>query len=671
MKTTFLLLIGALCILAQLPKPFITSKLETGVAEMKGNFTPLPAGQLPELTLKGATAAKIWVDPPRGYFTIELDTPLAGGEKVEVCLTSGGNTTCSEPTTVRNIESSKIEITGVEGIYGFDTVTVRFKPIPKLSGEPKITVTAGDTIATETVSAKEASAGLKKIKLDSVLAPPVKINASATNSHEANPAYAAIVLTKLPTEGDLKIAGIAPESVKHVCIAIISSNFSALETERYLDTSSPNKENTSSPNKEKLDPNPESISTCRERIERLRFKRDERGSFADVAGTILEEHRVTVDPKTGFALTLGAPLGAGMKVFVREVFDTSKGDITAESGPEETVLSSGLDWGRVRANMSLGAAVNVNGENTPEAAPYLSLQIDGSLFQKLIEKKRSKQGSTSISKEDFELKKLSLGLHWLTNFRLTQTGTLSSPTAPSVALNSVQSAVFQMGFYAPVRFSGMDWVYRGDQFTAFLAPIFKSGFTIIENGVLLKSTTTTTQKNYLCTAPPCVTASTSNTSALRSLSPAPHALYGVRFGVLKYETISRARRNRQMAHSPQMYIDLTWGQDQAYAVPRSPQEKTRELNGQDATGAWRGQELVSVTEFAFDKRLGVEARLKIPNFPVEVGMDLNQAWQRPLYSLGNPVVDGKAVRYSDFRFIVAFRVDAAKTLFGLLNKPAK
>jgi hypothetical protein len=661
MKTTFLLLISALCILAQLPKPFITSKLETGVAEIKGNFTPLPAEQLPELTLKGATAAKIWVDPPRGYFTIELDTELAGGENLEVCLSSKGQTTCSDVAVVRTIKSSEIEITGVEGVYGFDTVTVRFKPIPKLTGEPKITVTAGNMSATESISAKEASAGLKKIKLDSVLAPDLQINASAKNSQSAGPAYAAIVLTKLPTEGDLKVSGTAPESVKHVCIAIISSNFSALETERYLDASTPNKK--------KSDPNPDKTATCRERIERLRFKRDERGSFADVAGTILEEHRVTVDPKTGFVQTLGAPLGAGMKVFVREVFDTNKGDITAESGPEETVLSSGLDWGRVRANMSLGAAVNVNGENTPEVAPYLSLQIDGSLLQKLIEKKIKQ--SKGFSKEDFELKKLSFGLHWLTNFRLTQTGTLSSPTAPSVSLNSVQSAVFQMGFYAPVRFSGMDWVYRGDQFTAFFAPIFKTGFTIVENGVLLKSTTTTTQKNYQCTAPPCVTSSTSNTSALRSLSPAPHALYGVRLGVLKYETISRARRNRQMAHSPQMYIDLTWGQDQAYAVPRNPLEKTRELSGQDATGAWRGQELVSVTDFGFDKRLGVEARLKIPNFPVEVGVDLNQAWQRPLYSLGSSIVDGKAVRYSDYRFIVAFRVDAAKTLFGLLNKPAK
>jgi len=210
----------------------------------------------------------------------------------------------------------------------------------------------------------------------------------------------------------------------------------------------------------------------------------------------------------------------------------------------------------------------------------------------------------------------------------------------------------------------MDWMYRGTQYSAFVAPLVKGGATVVKDGVALSQTTTTVvQQPAGCTSASCaVTQSTPTYS--RASGPAPFTGYGFRVGVMKYTLLGIRTANRQIASDPVMYLDLTWGKNQAYPTPGAMgQRVVKSSTNQGITTTTTTQ----TQSFDFQTRVAMEARIKVPYLPAEIGSDVNFNWRHPVRGLADAPVGTPTINYTDFRFIFGFHFDVPKAMAAILN----
>ena len=211
----------------------------------------------------------------------------------------------------------------------------------------------------------------------------------------------------------------------------------------------------------------------------------------------------------------------------------------------------------------------------------------------------------------------------------------------------------------------MDWMYRGTQYSAFVAPLVKGGATVVKDGVALSQTTTTVVEQPAgCTSASCAVTQSATTYS-RASGPAPFTGYGFRVGVMKYTLLGIRTANRQIASDPVMYLDLTWGKNQAYPTPGATGPPTTKVNtSQGITTTTTTQ----TQSFDFQTRVAMEARIKVPYLPAEIGSDVNFNWRHPIRGLADAPSGGMAaINYTDFRFIFGFHFDVPKAMAAILG----
>ncbi len=665
--------------------------------------------------------ADFLVNLEHGTFEVTVRPPLTQKQKIRVELSVAGTTMSSDLVTVADKpEDTKLTLLNVEALYGASKVVVVFEPVAKAVGQPKVQLKF-DNIFDFLAEIKEADlkAGRAEVALPTPLLGNGELNAKAIpgdSSKSVAPIAASIQLSQRPLrDGDRVISGSTHSSVERICVAVVGAGFDSDDfartrskgaglypcdsqrraeqriqvTSLRMQTAAPvvnkvRKAATETPAKTLGE-----LFAVEERSnlslgnDMLALTAKEAGQFlsldrraaydiiSEVSGPLLEEKEAAIDKSTGqFEIKLDRPLAAGSKIFVRQIFPNALGGKqVSQVGPDVVeVEPSGLDIGRARMFLTVGATVSQSNESFGKADPYVAFTGDGTFFNHLV----AKQGADSVqSGRDgaatvtsmFDSKKWGVSLHWTAGLRLTQTGQLTGAGA-SPTLQAAQSGVFYAGLYLPTRINGMDWTYKGGQYSAFFAPLVKAGVTTVRDGIALQKVTTKTETSIdPCPVQDCSAFKKTDTpdpKITRVAGPAPFAGYGFRVGVMKYDLIGRTLRNRQISPDPVIYLDLLWGQNQAYVTPGQTTSKV-------TTSTDRGiltKTTTDVMGFTYETRLAVETRIKIPYMPAELGVDINNNWRKPLRS----TISGDKINFTDFRVILGFRVDLAKTLSSIVDK---
>lgn len=683
---------------AQVPKPFISGPVSAGASKLEGNFSPLPAGVAPQLELLVAgqsSPANFDVNLARGTFSASADKPFAAGEKISVRLTAAGAKQESDSLEVQKVFPP--ELLAIDAIYGASKITVRFKPVRQPAGKLSLNVQVDQSQEfPHTISADDAPKGTTDVTLRVPLfsntnLPRVRVTPAVSSGEpgkamEVEAAPAAVRVKGPLTEGDYVISGSTHPSVKRVCVAVFGGGLSGAAAEGAISRAVTEVRTCPDAGRRLFEQKVEDYGTKRE-AGKARTKSvaqatektpeilaaEELQAVAPVGGPLLEEQEVAVDAKTGlFEFKLSRPLPNGAVALVREVLtEGRRGPEVAIGGPDPIyVNSAGLDWGRVRGVFTVGAAIGQANESFGRADPYVGFYVDGPFFNHLIAKSIDPKTAPKV-RDLFDNKPAGIALHWLAAVRLTQTGTVGEIGAIAPTLQQAQSAVFMAGLYAPIRFRGFDWVYRGTQYSAYFAPLGKIGVTALKDGVLLKRTTTSSV-NKLNPCPDGVDCDAvaikdgPKTTLTRSMGSAPFASYGLRLGVMSYEFMGVTRRNRQVAPDPVMYVDLMWGPNQAYTTPGRA-DSTKEVSD-NLVARTRTTTTTKLQGFTFEPRFSAEARMKLPYIPAEVGVDINQNWKAPVAGIASASPDDAKIAFTDFRFVFGFRLDAAKSLFPIFAK---
>lgn len=690
-------------VLAQAPKPFLMP-IEDGATSAVGNFNPVTEGTAPTWALCEVTnsscipkTANFSVDLVRGTFQATPENRFVEKHRIQVQLTYKGATSFSEIITVKDKPlAAKVVLLNVSAVYGTKKAVVQFQPPGQLRPTPTLRVRYGEYFDIPVVLKEDdLKAGFVELALPMELIGSGNLSVSAdppgsaTDHVSKRPDPARIQITgRPPRDGDRKITGSAPASVERVCVAIIGASFDAPEILSFSDADHALTSCDAARRVErchhvrsllgKLKSNkepgcaaedPESESTNRVRAY---------ASVAALSGPLLEEQEVPVARDTAtFEVNLNRPLAAGSKIFIRQVFNTAAGRRVSFRGPlPETVSTSGIDFGRTRFFLTVGASIGQSNDSFGKADPYVAFHGDGTFFNSLVSRRSvsdvqnsaetAGRGSARLT-DLFDTRRAGVSLHWTTSVRLTQTGTPTAPGA-SPTLQSAQSAIFQVGMYLPVRVRGMDWVHEGTQYSAYLAPIVKGGVTSVKDGIPLRKVTTTTETSIApCPIADCsaLSKSTQDTAILRTTGPAPFFGYGARLGVMQYGLMGRTIRNRQVSPDPIAYIDFLFGQNEAYVTPGESSTATSPPvpNGNLSTT------VKTVSQgYTYQTRTMIEARVKFPYLPAELGVDVN-------YNLKAPVRSSFAgkdnVNLTEFRFILGFRMDMAKALNTLLDTAKK
>jgi len=706
----------------QAPTPFLPGPIESGATVIEGRYDPLERGVAPDLKLlatEGAEGefrlvhAEFSVNLVRGIFTATLKTALKHPQKVKVRLRIGSTDAESLPVAVSEAPgSTELTLTGVEAIYGAAKVTVFFDAESKVVGQPMVRVTYNESTVSARLTEDQLKAGRTEIALPAALVadsgpPPVTVTAEPGGKKMTVSPNVAAVQVDLPLrEGDTTITGSAHSTVQRVCVAVLGGavgvgdaprlddrlktparncheslrvsqlvNASALVAiTRVKATTPPPTENVKTALKamsplQSLDDKQLTLLASRESGEL-------RDSLFDLSGLLIAEMEVAVDERSHkFKFDLPRPLDAGSKVLIREVFPNPRGagPEVALAGPDPVIVdSAGVDLGRVRAFFTAGGAVSQSSNSFGKAEPYLAFSADGSVWNYLVTKGGSpragaEKDGNQFLRDLFNDAPLGFSLHLAAGARLTQTGTVTAIGAAPSGLQAAQSTVLFGGLYLPVRGRGMDWVHRGIQYSSFLAPLAKAGVTALKDGVLLSRTTTSTAiKIEPCPIADC-SAFTKTTASDPKLAfgrgTATFYGFGFRAGVMKYTVVGNSLRNHQVAPDPIMYVDVTWGEDKAFVTP-GPIATTQQADVNARLGTTT-ETTTKVQSFAFGRRLAVEARLKIPYLPAEIGADLNFNKSEPLTALAGSDSTGN---YTDFRFIVGIRLDVAKALATVLGR---
>ena len=375
-----------------------------------------------------------------------------------------------------------------------------------------------------------------------------------------------------------------------------------------------------------------------------------------------------------FDALLPRRLNAGECVVVADAAPNSA--VPAAAAEVRSVI---LDLGRLRGYFSLGGAISQNRSAFSQTDTFVGFTIDGRIVGHIIDKpcsaaiveqaaltrrtnkadaKQPIRGEECVPLADGRWESPQRALR-LRNFRYqvntfaearvgfklantgaaTTTGATAPATAPAqrpdeLAFNADQPGYFQLGLHLPISFAGMDWRNDGQLYTFYFGPVAKFGAQSFSTPVVHDRTV-----SIDLTKPATDSARYAIVSQSVRDGAHPFMVYGARLGIFGYDILGTQLRHRQMANDPIGYLDITWGTSaghRSYTVVRARNEAGT-------------TETVTITSEE-RRRLMIEGRLKIPFLPALVGVDLNV---RPRGGEEQP---------NDFRFILAFRVDAQKAL---------
>ncbi len=650
--------------------------------------------------------AKAKVDG-EGKFQVSLTTALAAEDQVSAQVPGGS---ASKPVTAKKNDDIQLRVTSIAAFQGDNKVAVFFETLPESVEKASVQIDTDTESKTVALTADQRKGNKVEVTLDQPLLPPANSDlASSLTCVETEPATERVtcgdahgtcaggfVRAKLTAsgkglkiepgcrtarvsepvlrfdiplkEGDEEVEGEAGPSVEKVLITVHQGVVSkAVTSERQ---GAPRLTLTRAAEAE--------LATRSEELDSLEIEAKKRGvpgsapdkNAADQARThqvqieqarqdvnrldqIVEEgylellpvtQKVETDVDGGkFTAKLDRRLTAGEWVTIRQVFpDTFAGKQYSPKELQPTrVDSTLLDWGRFRAVFSTGAAISLGGESSSGVDPYVGFTADGRIAGQLLDKCILNVTSNCVpAKRDVrhpgvQFRDKRWAVHTFVDARLTQAtkaepATSSSTPAPTgaetVQVTPVSASLFQFGAYMPIGFGGTDWVYRGTQYSFFLGPLVKFGWQTLDNGVPVQIVKTVTGSGEDQITDEKVTQ--------QRKGLLPFWGVGARFGFQKFDLMGSDFRNRQVSTDLIGYLDLAWGTHSAYRTYLDPVTVGN----------------VTTTNSRLDKRIALEARLKIPFTPAFIGVDANMN------------TDGRDREPNDVRFLVGFRIDANKAL---------
>ena len=370
--------------------------------------------------------------------------------------------------------------------------------------------------------------------------------------------------------------------------------------------------------------------------------------------------------KGSFTFTLKQRLDAGQRLMFCAVIENEPGLSKHYCDATNYVVQSvAIDYGRLRAYFSAGTVISSGNNSFGKTDPYLAFNGDLAFWNHLLVKKTTKSTSktTDPCRANLDCLRNSpfgISLHGFLDVRLTQAASdTKSDTAKSPAVlgpSPQQAGVFLAGLYLPIRFKGMDWVYQGIQYSAYLAPVGKFGVTYLKDGVILRQTsvsrTTTVEDLLRLGLAPAKDTPKPEVTPVTATNPLPFYGYGLRLGLMKYDMMGRALSNRQISPDNLAYLEVTYGQNGIYrrVGPGPKVEPSSEVTTSNFT---KTTVLTETTKKSYTLVPGfnIEGRLKLPHLPAQIGVDVFFHRRLP---------DQSAT--ADFRFILGFRVDVAKAL---------
>ena len=365
---------------------------------------------------------------------------------------------------------------------------------------------------------------------------------------------------------------------------------------------------------------------------------------------------VAVDDTQKFELTLKEAVHAGACIVVGD------GErLDPELRVAVPVRSVILDLARFRGYFTLGGAVSQYRQQFSQVDTFMGFTADARLAGTVIAKPQKHKVADPAA--PLALAKNRINYHFFADARIgvrlasTGSGESGQPAAAAsgasantaapttypdqLQFGANQPGYFQMGFHAPIAFSGFDWVQHGRAHSFFIAPIIKGGVQTLDAPLILRRTverrgSATDIKSY------ATTLNEQRTGAL------PFYGVGTRFGIYAFDIVGRRLRSRQVASDLLGYLDLTWGEATAF------RNYSFERKSLAATNAAPSGEEVVITS-SVRPRLAVEGRLKIPRLPAIIGVDVN---------IRTGTTDAEP---NELRFILGFRVDAQKALDGVFG----
>jgi hypothetical protein len=308
----------------------------------------------------------------------------------------------------------------------------------------------------------------------------------------------------------------------------------------------------------------------------------------------------------------------------------------------------------LRGYFTIGGGTSQGRSQFSQVDTFAGFTADALLAGKVIEK--ATEGGRQLSLLPFR-KQLNAFIDSRVTFRVASTGTDTAapaattggePAAPpfqrpdQLVFHGSQPAFFQVGLHAPLSWKGMDWRHDGKLYSFFVGPILKYGVESFSDPVLLQRTVTIDKtKPETDNARFKVTAEESRSGA------SPFWGGGVRFGAYRYELLGQRLLNRQVANDLVAYLDATWGRAKGYRTYRF----ARSTNDAGTV------ETVTISS-DLRPRFMLEGRLKLPSMPALIGIDVNV---RGFDNDDEP---------NQFRFVLAFRVDAQKALAKVFKSDA-
>jgi hypothetical protein len=326
-----------------------------------------------------------------------------------------------------------------------------------------------------------------------------------------------------------------------------------------------------------------------------------------------------------------------------------------------------LDLGRVRGYFSLGGAVSRNRNAFAQTDTFAAFTVDARVLGWVISTPCKRPDRTRDTPENCEdvgggkyrevgrsmrLRDVRMQINAFADarvgFKLAATGTTGTATATTggqpaqppfqrpdqLVFNADQPGYFQVGLHAPMSAAGMDWRNNGRLYSFYAGPLVKFGAQSFGAPVIQTRTV-----DIDLTKPATDTARYAIKSETSEGGAQPFYSVGARVGIFGYDMIGQELRHRQVANDPVGYLDITWGRSTGFRSYEFTHAIS--VDGKTETVAIDSRE---------NRRLVLEGRMKIPYLPALIGVDLNVRSNR---SSEEP---------NDFRFTLAFRVDAQKAL---------
>lgn len=422
-----------------------------------------------------------------------------------------------------------------------------------------------------------------------------------------------------------------------------------------------------------MEPTPATLQDAKLRIQQAPDPRQQRTIACQV-----DQPVATVGPTAvsngAFEVTMPRRLSAGECVVVEDA-EGKKNRVEPVSAVVQSVI---LDLGRLRGYFSIGGAISQSRSAFSQVDTFVGFTVDSRVVGWTIHKPCTGryseanpappecvevEGGYRPVARALALRKFRIQLNTLAEarvgFRLATTGSAQGTGATTatggqpvqaafqrpdqLVFNSDQPGFFQAGVHIPISAAGMDWRNDGKLYSFYVGPVAKFGALSFDNPVIVSRTVA------IDLAKPATDTSRYSIKAEEARRGAqPFHGYGIRMGIFGYDLLGQELLHRQIANDPVGYLDVTWGRGKGFRSYTF----SRSVNTEGT--------VETVTIESDDRpRLMVEGRLKIPYLPALIGVDLN-------IRRGD---DGDE-EPNDFRFILAFRVDAQKALGRIFGNDA-